>query len=69
MATAAGMGLTALPERHIGEPLTIAKHIALPAMATLRMDVLVRAGIEPPKIARLMGLLKALAPANFRTVK
>jgi DNA-binding transcriptional LysR family regulator len=70
MATAAGMGLTALPERHVRKPLVVAKHIALPAMATLRMDVLVRPGIEPPKIARLMGFLKALAPTNFRrTVK
>jgi DNA-binding transcriptional LysR family regulator len=70
MATAAGMGLTALPERHVRKPLIVAKHLPLPSMGTLRMDVLVRPGIEPSKIAQLMGFLKALAPANFRrTVK
>jgi DNA-binding transcriptional LysR family regulator len=66
MATSAGMGLMSLPRRHVREPMIVATKFSLPPMSRVRMDVMVRPGIEPAKIAPLMKLLKALAPANFR---
>jgi DNA-binding transcriptional LysR family regulator len=68
MATAAGMGVMALPARHVRDPLMITKEAHLPAMRALKMDVLVRQGIEPQKISHVIELMKALAPADFRSV-
>jgi DNA-binding transcriptional LysR family regulator len=65
MATAAGLGITVLPLRHVREPLTVAK-FSLPPIAPLRMDILVRKTIEPAEVANLMVILKALAPPNVR---
>lgn len=63
-AAAAGIGLMALPARHVAKPLMVAREYYLPALSPLRAGIFVRPVVEPTRVAPIIATLKMLSPPS-----
>lgn len=65
-AVSAGFGLIALPERHVKEPLVVAKEYYLPPLAPVHVGIRVRSGLPVNgKVEKIVRLLAMLAPEQM----
>ncbi|MBN8965727.1 MAG: hypothetical protein J0H89_10205 [Rhizobiales bacterium] len=61
-AVAAGIGLTSVPERYVGNEMVVAQDFYLPPLEPIRAGIRVRKGLRSGKIDQATDILKALAP-------
>jgi DNA-binding transcriptional LysR family regulator len=61
MAVAAGIGLMGVPPREVTGSLMVAKEYYLPAMAPMRIAIVVRRGVDAKSVAHIVDGLRALS--------